>query len=98
MRISVEEVRQFANRSSARNPLHVDEGFARRTFFRRSIAHGMLSALRTLGSVRLAGASRLQNLDIEFRGASGPGDDYAVETSQQIGRASGRERGEISVV
>jgi FkbH-like protein len=43
----------------------------------------MLSVLRTLGSVQLAGAPRLQNLDIEFRGAVAPGDDYAIETSQQ---------------
>jgi FkbH-like protein len=43
----------------------------------------MLSVLRTLGSVRLAGAPRLQNLDIEFRGAVAPGDEYAVETSLQ---------------
>src|SRR2546426_12812324 len=83
MRISLEGVRQFANWSGDRNPLHVDEGFARRTFFGRSIAHGMLSVLRTLGSVRLAGAPRPQTLDIEFRGSVAPGADYAVETSQQ---------------
>ncbi len=38
------DVQAFANVSGDRNPLHLDEDFARTTRFKHRIAHGMLSA------------------------------------------------------
>jgi 3-hydroxybutyryl-CoA dehydratase len=38
------EIRTFADLTGDRNPLHVDEAFARRSRFGRPIAHGMLTA------------------------------------------------------
>ena len=38
------EIEKFAQLTSDRNPLHVDEAFAARTRFRRRIAQGILSA------------------------------------------------------
>lgn len=42
--ISEDDIRAFANATGDRNPLHLDEEFARQTRFGRRIAHGMLSA------------------------------------------------------
>lgn len=42
--ISDDDIRAFAEVTGDRNPLHLDEKFARQTRFGRRIAHGMLSA------------------------------------------------------
>ena len=42
--ISEDDIRSFAEATGDRNPLHLDEEFARQTRFGRCIAHGMLSA------------------------------------------------------
>jgi 3-oxoacyl-[acyl-carrier protein] reductase len=42
--ILAEDVTAFANLSGDRNPLHMDETFARRTSFQRRVAHGMIAA------------------------------------------------------
>ena len=42
--ISDEHIRAFADATGDRNPLHLDEEFAKQTRFGRRIAHGMLSA------------------------------------------------------
>lgn len=85
MRLTRSDVFQFAEWSGDRNPLHVDEAFARRTFFGGIIAHGMLSALRVLSEVNPARRPPCQVLDVEFRGAVFPDVDYAVDVSMQDG-------------
>lgn len=69
--IDDEDVRQFAETSGDRNPLHLDDTYARNTRFDGRIAHGMLVAgtiskaiaeLPTTGTVAYLG----QNL--EFKG------------------------------
>lgn len=42
--ISEDDIRSFADATGDRNPLHLDEEFAKQTRFGRCIAHGMLSA------------------------------------------------------
>jgi 3-hydroxybutyryl-CoA dehydratase len=42
--ISDDNIRAFADATGDRNPLHLDEDFAKQTRFGRRIAHGMLSA------------------------------------------------------
>jgi acyl dehydratase len=48
--ITEEDIRKFAEVSGDLNPLHLDEGYAKRTIFGRRIAHGIM----TLGLVSAA--------------------------------------------
>ncbi|MFX1284261.1 MAG: MaoC family dehydratase [Promethearchaeota archaeon] len=42
--VTEDDIRKFADVSGDRNPIHLDEEFAKRTFFHGRVAHGMLSA------------------------------------------------------
>lgn len=42
--ITDEDIRKFAEVSLDRNPIHLDEEFAKNSMFKQRIAHGMLSA------------------------------------------------------
>lgn len=44
VKVTDQMVRQFAEVSGDRNPIHLDEEYAKTTRFKRRIAHGMLSA------------------------------------------------------
>ncbi|MHA1299174.1 MAG: MaoC family dehydratase [Candidatus Helarchaeota archaeon] len=41
--ISEEDVKKFVEISGDKNPIHLDDEFAKRTIYRRRIAHGLLS-------------------------------------------------------
>lgn len=41
--ITEQDIEKFADVSGDHNPIHLDEDFARKTFFKGRIAHGMLS-------------------------------------------------------
>lgn len=60
-RITTEDIQAFAAFSGDRNPLHVDEQFARTTSFQRPVAHGMIvaSLVSTLVGMHLPGAGAL---------------------------------------
>lgn len=59
--ITAEAVEAFAQFSGDRNPLHVDEAFARGTSFHRRVAHGMIVAsyVSTLVGMHLPGPGAL---------------------------------------
>eukprot|EP00913_Durusdinium_trenchii_P010897 g10226.t1 len=63
------DLEQFAEWSGDRNPLHVDSAMAKQTFFGRTIAHGVLGAIRALSSRPTSQRRYLKSVDIEFRGA-----------------------------
>ncbi len=42
--VTEDDIKKFAEVSGDRNPIHLDEEFAKKTFFQGRIAHGMLSA------------------------------------------------------
>lgn len=105
MHFSESDIQRFAEWSGDCNPLHVDREFARGTSFKQPIAHGMLSVLGALGSVKSRSADPLRALEIEFRGAVFPDGVYDLESVRGPGEltiAVGREdqtvlslRGEI---
>ena len=43
-KVSDEDVRKFAEVTGDKNPLHLDDEFARTTMFKERIAHGMIGA------------------------------------------------------
>lgn len=73
-----EHLRRFAEASGDRNPLHVDESFARQTPFGRCIAHGALVSIAALGSADEAVLRTATTIDLQFRQPVLPGEDYTV--------------------
>jgi acyl dehydratase/NAD(P)-dependent dehydrogenase (short-subunit alcohol dehydrogenase family) len=71
-----DHLERFAAASGDRNPLHVDELFARGTPQGRCIAHGALLALAALGSADADALRRAEGLNIKFKQPVFPGDTY----------------------
>ena len=80
MRFSIEDVQQFAAWSADRNPLHVDDGFARQTHFGQRIVHGVLTVFGLLHDARpQISEEPVKALDIEFRNAVLIGGAYETQ-------------------
>ncbi len=47
--ITEEDLSYFIAITGDTNPLHIDESFAKQTFFGQRIAHGMLGSIKHLG-------------------------------------------------
>ena len=83
IRFSQEDILRFADWSADKNPLHVEEAFARQTHFGQPVVHGVLTVLESLRATAPLDADRdVRSLDIEFRNAVVPGRDYDADVQQ----------------
>jgi acyl dehydratase len=75
--MTVEQIRQYADASGDRNPIHLDETFARTAGLPGVIAHGMLTMAFANQMVTdwLGDRSLLKSLNGRFAGMVLPGDD-----------------------
>ena len=81
--MTVEQIRQYADASGDRNPIHLDETFARSAGLPGVIAHGMLT-MGMSGRVLtdwLGDRSLLKSLNGRFAGMVLPGDDVTCSGS-----------------
>lgn len=78
LQITHEHLQRFADASGDRNPLHIDESFARSTPYGRPICHGALVALAALGAVDEKALLRVRAVDLQFKQAIFPGDKCTV--------------------
>ena len=81
------KIDRYATVSGDLNPLHIDPEFAADTFFKGTIAHGMLglSSLSELMEGEFGGRWLASgSLKVRFRGAARPGD--RLTTSGQVSR------------
>lgn len=76
LRFSEDHLLRFAEASGDRNPLHVDESFARQTPYGRCIAQGALVSIAALGIVDETALRRAKALDLQFRQPVLPGESY----------------------
>jgi len=74
-----EQLSRFAKSSGDRNPLHIDERFARRTPYGRPIAHGALVAMAALGSANEEALLHATALEMQFKKPVVPGGEYTVD-------------------
>jgi acyl dehydratase len=76
-RVTVEQIRAYADASGDRNPIHLDEAFARSVGLPGVIAHGMLTMAFANQMVTdwLDDRSRLTRLTGRFTGMVVPGDE-----------------------
>lgn len=81
--VTVEQIRQYAEASGDRNPIHLDESFARSAGLPGVIAHGMLTMAFANQMVTdwLGDRSLLKRLRGRFAGMVLPGDDVTCSGS-----------------
>src|SRR2546428_13557547 len=81
--VTVEQIRQYAEASGDRNPIHLDETFARSAGLPGVIAHGMLTMgfANPMPTERLGDRSLLKRLPGRFAGMVVPGDDVTCSGS-----------------
>ena len=81
--MTVEQIRRYAEASGDRNPIHLDESFARSAGLPGVIAHGMLTMAFANQMVTdwLGDRSLLKSLHGRFAGMVLPGDDMTCSGS-----------------
>jgi acyl dehydratase len=81
--VTVEQIRQYAQASGDRNPIHLDDTFARTAGLPGVIAHGMLTMAFANQMVTdwLGDRSLLKSLHGRFAGMVLPGDDVTCSGS-----------------
>jgi NAD(P)-dependent dehydrogenase (short-subunit alcohol dehydrogenase family) len=93
LRLTNEHVRRFAEASGDRNPLHLDERFARTTPYGRCIVHGALVVVAALRSADPDSLRHVEQLDIQFKQPVFPCEGYIVSSAPA---AEGRTRIEVA--
>ena len=85
-RLDQNAVNGFAEFSGDRSALHVDERFARRSMYRRTVAHGVLPLL-LLSQLPVgdAGARRLRRISARFLKPAHPGDEVVLRAWHEEG-------------
>ena len=82
-----EQIADYAEASGDRNPIHLDEDFARSVGLPGVIAHGMLQMglLGTVASEAAGGPGHLRRLSVRFAGMVEPGDTvtFRAQPSRQ---------------
>jgi len=81
--VTVEQIRQYAEASGDRNPIHLDETFARSAGLPGVIAHGMLTMAFANQMITdwLGDRTLLKRLQGRFAGMVLPGDDVTCSGS-----------------
>ena len=71
-----DQIAAYAEASGDRNPIHLDDDFARSVGLPGVIAHGMLQMgiLTTVASEAAGGSDRLRRISVRFAGMVAPGD------------------------
>ena len=79
-KITKEDVQKFIEISGDDNPVHTDENFAKRTIFRKPIAHGLISAsLISCGLTKLMGEGNIWlTQDLKFEKPVYVGDEITA--------------------
>jgi FkbH-like protein len=78
LQFSIEELNQFAAISHDRNPLHVDQLYARKTPFGQRVVFGALAVLKCLAHTSFAKELNLVKLSVEFHNTIFVATQYAV--------------------
>lgn len=78
LEITKAQLERFAEASGDRNPLHLDESFARQTPFGRCICHGALVTTAALGAADAAALQQVQALDVQFKQPVFPHEEYTI--------------------
>lgn len=78
--ITREQIAEYARTSGDRNPIHLDEDFARSVGLPGVIAHGMLQMglLAVVAAEAAGGPSKLRSLSCRFAGMVEPGDTITI--------------------
>lgn len=79
LRLTDEQLSRFAESSGDRNPLHIDDRFARSTPYGRPIAHGALVVTAALGSADEETLLHARALEMQFKKPVVPGVEYTVD-------------------
>src|SRR5271165_582648 len=80
----------FSEASGDRNPLHLNQEYARRTPYGQPVVFGCLGALAGLGQIRLPVGWRATSLEAEFLRPMFVGVKYRIETSEKNGKWEAR--------
>jgi NAD(P)-dependent dehydrogenase (short-subunit alcohol dehydrogenase family)/acyl dehydratase len=78
LRITELQLEHFAEASGDRNPLHLDDGFARQTPFGRRICYGALVTMAALGTLQRAALEHVQVLEVQFKQPVFPDEEYTI--------------------
>ncbi len=94
-RLSQEQLVRYADASGDRNPIHLDEAFARATPFGGTIAHGMLvlASISEMMAAAFGEAWLAQGkLRVRFRAPARPGDTITASARPQAARQGATAR------